>query len=886
MPRMHWLGVLAALMTAGCGLTIDVQPPATTIDAGDRDAARGARDAGPPQDAWVPPVDGATPDGGPDVGPPDVGPDATPCMEDVDCASLTPEGAPCPTFKCVFDFCLPDDADGDGLGAACDCEDGDELIRGSAERGCIPAGSVGACGEGAVEVCVDGRWGECLGGRRPVVEHCNDLDDDCDGSVDEGLTGAMSIASGCSSVTCTGGELREADAVGAEICGNGVDDDCDGEVDEDCYDCLFVAPFPIGSDLTGNGSRRDPLRTIDAALSRIADEESVSRRICLAGGGDGGCGRTVYDTSLVADVLGVGGIGVPQGVHIVGGYGLVDDDVVSCPPSVTAIKPPDAAGVTFLAASVPSPGSVSGMSNLTVLLPTEFAIGIRDLAGITIEEGADVTLSNVFVRPDPVDAPRYPRRAYGVEVQRGARLTVLGGAINPGTASTEATGIAATGAVVELRGHCDTADCRVCDGGSTAAVFGGNGGWAVKLNEDASSSGSELRADEFAFCGRGGGGALRSVSVSQVQAVDSLFEVAPPTTDGAVHRAIHLRACRADSWIHDSEVYVDGGEGTPADHVAVDVDVVGSACALTMTDTTVVGLRNADANSAIGVRCAGGATCALLGNRITGASEASYLISGGIAKGVECDRGCSVLYGNAILGTLSTSALVSIAASFDERTVLVSGNRFAGGCAGGSNVGIDLTAGQVRLENNVVVGTPGCALGGDQRAALVLGSAGADVDSNANTYDAGGADTSDGECSASGLVVESEAVSAVFRNDVFAGGAGCPDRAAMRVEALAQRMSHVALTQDPVVLYRGTRLVTLAELEALPWVLDTVLLETNPRFRSAPNDHNLRPASPLVNTGTRAGAPVHDHPGAPTVAPVGTGVARPPNVSIGAYEDR
>jgi hypothetical protein len=80
------------------------------------------------------------------------------------------------------------------------------------------------------------------------VERCNDLDDDCDGTVDEGEDGPLRQA--CypfdegepGQGRCGAGVARCADgAYGLceEATGptpeqdNGIDDDCDGEVDED-----------------------------------------------------------------------------------------------------------------------------------------------------------------------------------------------------------------------------------------------------------------------------------------------------------------------------------------------------------------------------------------------------------------------------------------------------------------------------------------------------------------------------------------------------------------------------------------------------------------------------------------------------------------------------
>ncbi len=106
------------------------------------------------------------------------------------------------------------------------CEEGD----------IAPCGSdVGACHKGQ-RVCVDGLLGPCEGGVGPTVETCNGLDDDCDGSVDEGF-GLGEACDGADSdlckddvMTCAGCS-RGPDTL--EVC-NGVNDDCDGIIDSDC----------------------------------------------------------------------------------------------------------------------------------------------------------------------------------------------------------------------------------------------------------------------------------------------------------------------------------------------------------------------------------------------------------------------------------------------------------------------------------------------------------------------------------------------------------------------------------------------------------------------------------------------------------------------------
>ncbi len=132
-----------------------------------------------------------------------------------------------------------DDCDGvvdDGLLRA--CYDG--------TGGCVegPVGTftcTGTCRAGTSS-CAAGTWGSCTADVTPVAEECNGLDDDCDGSVDEGLTRACYTGpAGTEGVgTCLGGtQTCNAGAWGAcsgevrpasEACNN-ADDNCDGTVD-------------------------------------------------------------------------------------------------------------------------------------------------------------------------------------------------------------------------------------------------------------------------------------------------------------------------------------------------------------------------------------------------------------------------------------------------------------------------------------------------------------------------------------------------------------------------------------------------------------------------------------------------------------------------------
>ncbi len=105
-------------------------------------------------------------------------------------------------------------------------------------------GGGAACGETAGECsagtmhCVSGIL-QCQGATGPGTETCNGLDDDCDGTADDGTLPGIGVGCGTDVGECTAGTVQcihgVAVCVGSvgpetETC-NGLDDDCDGAVD-------------------------------------------------------------------------------------------------------------------------------------------------------------------------------------------------------------------------------------------------------------------------------------------------------------------------------------------------------------------------------------------------------------------------------------------------------------------------------------------------------------------------------------------------------------------------------------------------------------------------------------------------------------------------------
>ncbi len=234
--RAKAIALVVAAMTAGCG-------DSSTVVGGH---SEGGHSEGGASDGGAPPGGGASSAGG--AG----GAACEPGHVDLNGVAIDGCEYECPVEPSMNELCNGADDDCDGA-----VDEGNPGGGESCQEACPGGVCQGAC-EAGTTLCIDGAL-FCVGAAGPAPETCNEVDDDCDGTVDSGFNldtdlfhcgncaTACDATDVCEDGSCVpsgcepgfadldqDGECEHACDVFPpvpEVC-NGVDDDCDGVVDE------------------------------------------------------------------------------------------------------------------------------------------------------------------------------------------------------------------------------------------------------------------------------------------------------------------------------------------------------------------------------------------------------------------------------------------------------------------------------------------------------------------------------------------------------------------------------------------------------------------------------------------------------------------------------
>jgi hypothetical protein len=535
-----------------------------------------------------------------------------PCADDADCGDFP--GAGCMLVggerRCVIHCALgcPDgyvcaELDEGGVacvprGGSCTCDRGDRF-----ELACALTDPTGLRCPGA-QTCDDGVLSTCT----PFTEVCNEVDDDCDGQIDEGFRDARGAYvldihhCGRCGVDCTRSTVPEGDLVcGGDpfaprcvlLCpdtldgiqpGDRVDADLDIATGCECtVSSALDAPGPVGAegqdldvncdgadgvvvesfyvssdgDDTGPGSPTRPLRTIGVALRRAAESLGTAMprpHVFVASGS--------YTETLE----------IPDGVKVHGGY---RGDFRALEPSGfrTEVRAP---------AATTAPGGAALVAR--DVGRTDTVVEWMSLRGRDATAPSSATFGAVLVDPGPALSLR------GLEIYAGvagAGIDGANGAAGAPPMTAAAAGAPNRAAVEDARNACVRGEVNIVVGGAggrntcdATDVSGGQGGSAGCPRFMAEQpAGERGRGPAGGAGGRGGNdsqgpirGAACAAAVCCGLADFTVYdgfqgprpgEAGTPGTPGTAGRGCReaLGRFEGDRWLPD--VATAGSDGTP-----------------------------------------------------------------------------------------------------------------------------------------------------------------------------------------------------------------------------------------------------------------------------------------------------------------------------------
>jgi hypothetical protein len=728
------------------------------------------------------------------------------------------------------------------------------------------------------KTCTNGVWGVCSAGTPASAETCDGEDDDCDGVADNDI-GDVSCGLGACRVTlpaCVDGSVSTclplAPSSSVDGC-NEVDDDCDGAVDEDCNACLHVAQTGDDAAAAASGGVM-PFQNVQPAIDYAAGHPEGPTRVCVAAGP--ACGATAtFAGPSGADLR------MRNGIDLLGGY--ESTGWTRCSDSTTRLAPGTGAGVLF-ADDITDPTVLDGFAIDRFAAADTAGVSVRGATGVmlsnlrivespvvTTSTGVNITDGGAAtIARSEIDGGRGVDRGIGVR-SLGARVhltencatpldPVTGHCVAPVPQTTSIQrcnasrirgtppfSLMAYNSYISHAVELESSPGSRIEGSSLCEGFGGYG-FALRVAGDA--TGTVVRANSALNTNTEGptiqieacaGAAPRIVDNETIGSMSRTSEFPAIESMGDCHPVIesnreifaqstHGRAivCGASGSVPSRCVISNNGD------LRVDYPPLSQAVIPYVAET-------------VAIECLAGACTKISKNHI-------YGFASGEAFG--CSYTC--YFGSTGVFMQNVEALV-------DANVIVAGAPSLSSASGMAFMGIDARNSRaLRVQNNLVRFTGGAAVRFLEAIALNIDGGAIDVHSNSLNGTSGASirtlEAPNPSCEAAGIRFNGGSI-AIFRNNRLSAedcyplaGGGYPFMETGR-NADPTVFENNSSPSNYFYLDEGATVLTASQLNAL-----TDMTTSGSITGCTPIDPPSA-SSPCTNAGTSAGAPLYDYEG-------------------------